>query len=112
MTQDVAQRRDGTVDPRSWPVVAQAVTVAGAAALAGLVSTGAAPWPLAGAGYVLGAVVAVFLLTLHRSLTSVRRSKHFRPNPLLDRTAVALAALGLLVGLYSGYLVATELAKW
>ncbi|WP_447925148.1 hypothetical protein [Georgenia muralis] len=98
--------------PATWPVVAQGVAVAGAAALAWYVSLNDGPWPLAIAGYLLGAVVSVFLLTLYRSISSLRRSKSFRRNPLLDRTAQLVALCGLVVGLYCGYLVATELAKW
>ncbi|MCK6211565.1 hypothetical protein KZX45_13525 [Georgenia sp. EYE_87] len=86
--------------------------MAGAAALAWHVSLNDGPWQLAIAGYLLGAVVSVFLLTLYRSINSLRRSKSFRRNPRLDRTGQLIAVCGLVVGLYCGYLVATELAKW
>lgn len=99
------------VSPR-WPIVVQGVVVAGAAVLAWLVAARDAPWQLAAVGYVLGAVVAMFLLTLYRSLSSLRRSKQFRSSPLLDRAVLLLAVTGLVVGLFCGYLVATELAKW
>ncbi|QDB79064.1 hypothetical protein FE251_06530 [Georgenia wutianyii] len=98
--------------PPYWPVALQGGAVAAAAVLGWLVAAREAPWELAVVGYVLGAVVAVFLLTLYRSLSSLRRSKHFLRRPLLDRASLGLAVAGLACGLFCGYLVATELAKW
>lgn len=100
------------VTPPTWPVVVQSLAVSGAGALAWLVAALDAPWQLAVVGYVLGAVVAMLLLSLYRSLSALRRSKTFRNNPLLDRAVLVLAVTGLVVGLFCGYLVATEMAKW
>lgn len=104
--------RPAATTPPSWPVVLQALAVPASAVLAWLVAERDAPWQLALVGYVLGAVASVLLLTVYRSISSLRRSKAFRRSPVLDRAAQALAVSGLLVGLGCGYLVATELAKW
>lgn len=96
--------------PPSWPL---AVLVAVSLTSIVLAWVGPIRFGLAvpTAGYALGAIGAVVLLTLYRALRDRRRGRLFRPSPLKDRLAYALAILGLLAGLFCAFQLATELAK-
>lgn len=92
------------------PVIAVGAVALAAVALASMGFSQPA-LPLLIAGYVLGAIVAVGLMTLYRALKAKRRSKAFRPSPLRDLLAMAFTIVGVVAGLTCAFLLATEIAK-
>ncbi len=97
-----------------WPVLGAALTTAVSGGLVALVPTldGSLAFWVSVAGYVLGAVVVMVLVQVHRAARNrASSSPWFNPTPAFDRLAAAAMVLGLLVGGWHALLVATELAK-
>jgi len=99
--------------PPWWPVIAVIGVSLASLALAVLPLSGVTSptEPLLIGGYVLGAIIAVGLMTVYRALKAQRRSKIFRPSPLRDRLTMTFTLLGVLGGLTCAFLLATEMAK-
>jgi hypothetical protein len=94
-----------------WPVALEVLAVLGAIGVVAVSLTGATWW-LCLVGYLLGAVVAVVFAAVYRSIRAARRSRVFRPSPGLDRVVTIAMVVGVVAGIASAYLLATEIAKW